>query len=109
MTRVHGIGAGCFISHAIQRHGPLLRSHDVALIRHADERARFQLGHAALIDLHPAVGDALQCDLEWRDREWVSTSIEVYAVHANGFVDVRGVGAINDNDLPVRARLRRWR
>ena len=109
MTRRPGIGAGCFVSHAIQRHGPLLRSHTVSLVRFADERARFQLDHAAQLDLHPAVGDALQCDLEWRDSEWTSTSVHVDAVHRDGFVDVSGLAQpISDSDRPARARLRRW-
>jgi len=107
MTRRPVIGAGCFISHAIQRHGPLRRSHDVRLTRFADERARFQLSQAAQLDLHPVVGDQLQCELEWRDG-WVAISVVVYAVHPNGFVDVRGIEPLNDNDRPERARLRRW-
>jgi len=109
VTRRPGIGAGCFVSHAIQRHGPLLRSHDVTLMRFAEERARFRLGHAALLDLHPVVGDALQCDLEWKGGEWISVSVNVYATHPGGFVDVNGLAQpINDNDRPERARLRRW-
>ena len=101
------MGAGIFVSHALQRHGSLLRSCDVRLGRHADERARFELGHSAQLELHPVIGDRLECSLFWGDDEFM-TAVDVYAVHPNGFVDVRGVSPIHEQDKPDRARLRRY-
>jgi hypothetical protein len=101
------MGAGIFVSHALQRHGALLRSCDVRLVRFAEERARFQLDHAAQLELHPAQGDRLECSLFWGDDEFM-TAVDVYAVHPGGFVDVHGVSPIHELDKPDRARLRRY-
>lgn len=107
MVRRANMGAGVFVSHAITRHGPICRSHDVKLTKFADERARFQLDHAAQLDLHPVIGDKLQCDFSWPDGEF-STAVEVYAVHPGGLVDVRGISPIHELDQPQRSRLRRY-
>lgn len=89
------------------RREDLRRSCEVALVRHADVRARFKLDDAAKLELHPAVGDKLQCAQIWGDGS-SELAVEVYAVHAGGFVDITGL-VIDPSDPPTRITLRRYR
>lgn len=87
---------------------PLRRTCAVDLVRHADVRARFKLDDAAKIELHPAVGDRVECVQSWPDGGFTELAVEVYAVHPGGFVDVTGL-VIDPSDPPVRITLRRYK
>lgn len=86
---------------------PLRRSFVVELRRHVDARARFHLDATDMAELQPVVGDHLECELTCGHDDLNAFSVDVYAVHPHGFVDVNGFTPIASTD-GWTIRLRLW-
>ena len=98
---------GGVIAPASPSSAPLRRSCVVELVRHADVRARFKLDDTAKLELHPTVGERMECVQSWPDGGFTELAVEVYAVHSGGYVDVTGL-VIAAEDPPTRITLRRY-
>lgn len=78
----------------------------VELVRCIDAKVRFYLDARAQRLLEPSVGQRIDCESQWSDG-FISTAVDVIAVHPGGFVDCIGFQQL-DRSTPEQVWLRRY-